>query len=106
MSGKPSWLALDTEERNTDFEYGGHQQQQQQVRNPTQTLLHGVVMTERRRRTLWWGMKVVTILLCFFQIMTAITGLTLISGVGQLGKVLTAIYMYTIDLINMPLNFV
>jgi hypothetical protein len=56
-------------------------------------VIHGIVMTDKNTRYLWWSIKTITILLCFFQIVTALLGLLSVSGVQQLGKVLTAIYM-------------
>ena len=88
MSSTPRWLSLDTEEKDTgvDSESGN-------ANSSTLPILHGVAMTEGRKKYLWWIIKALTILLCFFQIVTALMGLTLITGIQDFGKVLTAIYM-------------
>jgi hypothetical protein len=81
---KPSWLALDTEDSDRATI----------VEDSSATVVHGVAFTNKRKRILWWVLKTLTILLCFFQIVTALLGLAMIAGVQEVGKVLTAIYMF------------
>ena len=40
------------------------------------------------------NLQTITILLCFFQMVTSLLGLAMIAGIQEIGKVLTAVYMF------------